>query len=314
MAGWARGEGGGIVSTDPNGKGVPVDIVPLPDNLTDGACPCGARFAGHHRVDCARALAYEQSHVMENGVRYRAISWEYPARLDLTVRLTVSIDPLAYIARHRKQYDAHRPEYEDEKALDFIISEVEDSIGGAFIGLDERDGKRRIASTFVDFDGYGGCHSESFWCSVQEQLDADPESPSVVEEIPGQQSLLADEAAPSGSSTGALMAPDPGKSARWPKPDGGWYSYRITPAGWRRWWVNVLDHAGPRDLSSLAADWPRITLAFGEFGGWHWRGSRDRVQRRAERFIRRQLRRDEKRRALSIEVGDPAPSGRGDAS
>ena len=164
------------------------DVQPLPDDLTDGACPCGARFPGHHRVDCARALAYEQSLVMEMGKRYRAISWEYPARLDLTVRLTVSIDPLAYIARHRKQYDAHSPEYGDEKALDFIISEVEESIG-MMMGLDERDGKRRIASTYVDFDGYDGCHSESFWRSVQEQLDAGPESPSVVELLPGQGTL-----------------------------------------------------------------------------------------------------------------------------
>lgn len=92
---------------------------------------------------------------------------------------------------------------------------------------------------------------------------------------------------------------------RWVKPDGGYYSYRITPAGRWCWWVSVLDHAGPRYPSSLAADWSRITLAFGEFGGWHRLGSRKRAQRHAERFIAKQMRKDERRRALTIEVGAP---------
>lgn len=91
-------------------------------------------------------------------------------------------------------------------------------------------------------------------------------------------------------------------------PLGSTYFYRIkaTTSRWS-WWVSVIDRSAPRPADSAAAKWPRLDLAFGEFGGWHVLGLK-RAHRNAQRFIEKQVRRDERQAALSGSFEHPQES------
>ncbi len=90
----------------------------------------------------------------------------------------------------------------------------------------------------------------------------------------------------------------------WVSPLGNTYSYRIEATTSRFiWWVSVIDTPVPRSadqgrLGSAARDWPRLPLAFGEYGGWHVCGTSQRARRNAERFIAKQLRKDQRQVGL----------------
>lgn len=108
------------------------DVVKLPESLND----CGCEYAnmGRHKTSCIPARAWDAFPLTERegyapGVRFQAISWDYPLSIGVTFDCTVDIDPAAFISSHRQQYEEFEvpPEFEEyEKPLVFIESFIWD--------------------------------------------------------------------------------------------------------------------------------------------------------------------------------------------
>lgn len=114
--------------------------VPLPEHLASCSCP-GAPT--RHSTRCRVAREHDATPLRDRpeyalGVRFAAVSWDYPLRLTATVNVEVSIDPLLYIAKHQAEYDSYVLEsgYEEwEKPMCFLaqrLTEDCDDMGMAF--------------------------------------------------------------------------------------------------------------------------------------------------------------------------------------
>lgn len=134
------------------------DPTPLPESLLT----CGCRLAklGRHSTSCKpardhEALPLKERPGYEEGRPYRCVSWDYPLTIELQVRVSIEVDPVAYIRQHRDAYEAFELEggYEEwEKPIAFLAKSVEDDADGfdmASFGY-----PRMVSSVRIDADDF----------------------------------------------------------------------------------------------------------------------------------------------------------------
>lgn len=115
--------------------------VPLPEHLKE--CGCLWAASGRHLVSCVPAREYDAIPLHEHpeyemGRVFQAISWQYPLRLEGTVRVTVELDPVAYIANHRDEYEAFELDrsYEEwEKPMVWLWGKIEEGCDDLWASL-----------------------------------------------------------------------------------------------------------------------------------------------------------------------------------
>lgn len=111
------------------------ETIPLPSELANCGCPMAA--GGRHKTSCIPAREHDAIPLMERseyveGARFQAISWDYPLRFDVSIHVSVEVDPVAYITEHRDEYEKFemQPGFQEwEKPMCFISERIEEDYG-----------------------------------------------------------------------------------------------------------------------------------------------------------------------------------------
>lgn len=136
------------------------DAIPLPEHLQN--CGCEHAKAGIHATSCVPAREFDAIPLSERegyapGVRFRAITWQFPLRFTTTVHVEVEVDPELYLREHQAEYDAFEvPEGSGyapwEKPMVFLTNKITDDLDVDLYAFDGRRFVSRVDSHLGDID------------------------------------------------------------------------------------------------------------------------------------------------------------------